>query len=79
MSKLKVLLNEWDNPTISECVYVGKGDEVYASKSAEEWGFTPNKKYKIKDISMFGYLIMENDRGEIEEYSTEYFQDYMSY
>ena len=75
---MKILLNEWDDPKLSECVYVGKGDKVYASRQAEDWGFTPNKLYTIEDVSIFGYLKMRNDKGEVAEYSTEYFQHYLS-
>lgn len=71
---MKILLNQWDDPKLSECIYVGKGDKVFAKFSVEEYGFTPGKEYEIQDVSMFGYLKMKNDKGEINEYSTDYFQ-----
>ena len=30
MNGIKILLNEYEDPKLSECVYVGIGDEVYA-------------------------------------------------
>lgn len=71
---MKVLLNEFDNPKLSECIYVGKGDKVFASQGSEEYGFTVGDEYEIQDISPFGYLKMKNDNGKIDEYSVEYFQ-----
>lgn len=70
----EILLNQFDNPRLSEQVFVGKGDKVYANQGAEEYGFTVAKEYEIKDISPFGYLTMENDKGEIDDYTVEYFQ-----
>ena len=73
---MKILLNEWDDPRISECIYVGKGDKVFAGAGAVEWGFTYGKEYEIQDVSMFGYLVMKNDEGIVDEYTTEYFTHY---
>lgn len=75
---MKILLNGLDDPKLSECVYVGKGDRVFANRGAEEWGFTIGKAYEIQEISPCGYLVMENDNGEIDEYTTEYFNQYQS-
>lgn len=72
---MKILLNQFDDPKISECVFVGKGDKVFATMAAEEWGFTEGKEYEIQNISG-EYLIMKNDYGEIDSYSTEYFRNY---
>lgn len=71
----RILLNRFENPTINECIFVKKGYKVFAKKSAEELGFTAGKEYEIKGLSFLGYcLIMENDKGEVEEYSVEHFQ-----
>ena len=72
---MKILLNQFDNPRLSDQVFVGKGDSVYAGRGAEEYGFTHGKKYVIQDVSPFGFLTMENDSGEVEEYTVEYFQN----
>lgn len=71
---MKILLNEWDYPIKSEQIWVGKGDKVYANEGAEEFGFTVGREYEIQDVN--GFLIMINDNGEIDEYTTEYFQKY---
>ena len=73
---MKILLNEWSDPRLSECIYVGKGDKVFANQGAEEYGFTIGKEYEIQDVNPFGYLKMKNDNDEIDEYTTEYFQKY---
>jgi hypothetical protein len=73
---MKILLNQFDNPRTSEQIFVGKGDKVYASKSAEEFGFKVGNEYEIQDVNMFGYLKMKNDEGELDEYTVEYFQKY---
>ncbi|PVC74958.1 hypothetical protein C2I27_03470 [Priestia megaterium] len=73
---MQVLLNRFDNPRISEQVFVGKGSKVFANKGAEEYGFTVGKEYKVKDISPLGYLVMTNDNGETDEYTVEYFQQF---
>lgn len=73
---MKILLNRWSNPRLSECIYVGKGDKVFANRGAEEFGFTIGSEYEIQDISQYEYLVMKNDKGEIDEYTTEYFQKY---
>lgn len=75
---MKLLLNRFDDPKLSGCVYVGKGDYVFAGHGADEFGFTVGEKYEIQDISPFGYLVMKNDAGEIEEYTVELFQEYKS-
>ena len=72
---MKVLLNQYDDPKMSECVFVGKGDKVFATRGAEEWGFTEGQEYEIQDISC-GYLVMKNDNGEVDHYSVEYFSNY---
>lgn len=72
----KILLNQFENPRLSEMIFVGKGDKVYANDGAEEYGFTVGKQYDIHDISIFGYLVMKNDKGEVDEYTVEYFQKY---
>lgn len=71
---MKILLNQWDDPRLSEQVWVGKGDKVYANYGAEEFGFTVGKEYIIQGID--GDLVMENDSGEIDGYSSEYFTNY---
>lgn len=73
---MKVLLNQFDNPRLSEQVFVGKGDKVFAGYGAEEYGFTVGKEYEVQGLSPFGYLVMKNDQGELEEYTVEYFQNY---
>lgn len=75
---VKIILNEWEDPKLSEVVYVGKGDYVYASQSVVEYGFTKNKKYKILGIVDYEYLRIKNDKGIIDDYSTEYFNSYES-
>lgn len=72
---MKVLLNKWDNPKISECIWVGKGDKVFATNGASEWGFTECKEYEIEDI-WYGDLVMKNDNDEKDVYSVEYFTNY---
>lgn len=71
---MQVLLNRFDNPRVSEQVFVGKGSRVFANKGAEEYGFTVGKEYEIESVSPFGYLVITNDKGETEEYTVEYFQ-----
>lgn len=71
---MKLLLNRFNNPRLSEMIYVGKGDNVYANQGAEEYGFTVGKMYDIQGVSSDGYLQMKNDKGEIDEYSVEYFK-----
>lgn len=73
---MKILLNQFEKPTLSEQVFVGKGDKVFAGYGVEEFGFTVGKEYEIQGVSLFGYLEVENDQGELEEYSVEYFQKY---
>ena len=73
---MKVLLNQFDNPRSSEQVFVGKGDKVFAGYGAEDFGFTVGKEYEVQGLSPFGYLVMKNDQGELEEYTVEYFQKY---
>ncbi|PAD67313.1 hypothetical protein CHH83_19700 [Bacillus sp. 7586-K] len=72
----KVVLNKYRNPRMSEMIYVGKGDKVYANHGAEEFGFTVGEQYEIQDISIFDDLVMKNDKSEVDEYSVEYFQQY---
>ena len=74
---MKILLNRYDNPRLSDQVFVGRGDTVYASISSEEYGFTYGKEYIVQDVSPFGYLAMKNDTGEIDEYTVEHFQNTM--
>lgn len=73
---MKILLNQWNDPKLSERIWVGKGDKVYANYGAEEFGFTVGKEYEIQGVNPYGYLTMINDNGEIDEYTTEYFQEY---
>lgn len=73
---MKILLNEWEDPRLSECKYVGKGDKVFANNGAVEYGFTKNQEYEILEVNICGYLKMRNDKGEIDEYTTEYFGKY---
>jgi len=73
---MKILLNQFDNPRISDQVFVGKGDKVFASRSAEEFGFKAGNEYEIQDVNVLGYLKMENDEGVVDEYTVEYFQKY---
>lgn len=73
---MKVLLNRFDDPRLSEQVFVGKGDKVFANRGAVEYGFTLANEYEVQDVSPFGYLKMKNDKGEIDEYTVEYFQKY---
>lgn len=75
---MKVLLNKWDDPKMSECVWVGKGDKVFATFGATEWGFTEGKEYEIQGID-FGDLIMINDKGQTDTYTVEYFSNYRCY
>jgi len=71
----RILLNRFENPTINECVFVKQGYKVFARNSAEEYGFTAGNQYEIKGLSFMGYsLIMENDKGELNEFSVEHFQ-----
>ena len=76
MNDIKILLNEYEDPKLSECVYVGIGDEVYANDGAVEYGFNKHKKYVIKDVQLCGYLKLTNDIGITDWYTTEYFSDY---
>jgi hypothetical protein len=71
---MKILLNQWDNPRLSDQIFAGKGDTVFACESAKEWGFIPDKEYEIQDTKFGEYLIMKNEDGKIDEYSTEYFK-----
>lgn len=71
---IKIMLNQYDNPRLSEQIFVGKGDKVFAGSGSEEYGFTVNKEYEIKGVSHSLYLVMENDAGEVDEYTVEYFQ-----
>ena len=73
---MKILLNRFDDPRLSERIFVGKGDKVFAVASVEEFGFTVGKEYEVQDVSQFEYLVMKNDEGEIEEYSVEYFSKF---
>lgn len=73
---MRVLLNRYDNPRLSDQIFVGKGDTVFAGHAAKEYGFTVGSEYKIKSVDAFGYLTMENDKGEVDEYTVEYFQKY---
>jgi hypothetical protein len=70
---MQVLLNRFDNPELSEQVWVGAGDKVYANDGAVEYGFTFGKQYEIKGFDPFGHLSMENDDGLIDGYTVEYF------
>lgn len=63
---MKILLNQFKDPKLSEHIFVGKGDKVFANRGAEEFGFTVGKEYEIKGISPFGYLKMTNDNGVTE-------------
>ncbi|ARC67299.1 hypothetical protein B14_200088 (plasmid) [Bacillus licheniformis] len=74
---MKILLNRFEDPRLSEQIYIGKGDKVYANKRAEEYGFTTGKKYEVQGVSPFGYLIMKNNNGDIDEYTVEFFQKHM--
>lgn len=74
---MKILLNRYDNPRLSDQVFVGKGDKVIAGNGAKEYGFTVGKEYEIKSITPFGYIEMTNDKGEVDDYTVEYFQKHM--
>jgi hypothetical protein len=74
---MKILLNGYEDPRMSERIFVGKGDMVFAKESVEEFGFTPGNQYEIQGVDPFGYLVMKNDKGETDEYSTEYFSKTM--
>ena len=71
---MKALLNKYDDPRLSECVWVSKCDKVFANHGAEEYGFTVGKEYEILEVTPLGYLRMKNDQGEIDNYIVEYFQ-----
>lgn len=71
---MKLLLNQFDNPKLSEQQFVGKGDMVFATNSSEEFHLTPGKEYEIEEVTMDGYLLVKNDKGEVDEYSVEYFK-----
>ena len=73
---IEILLNKYDNPKMSERIYVKKGDKVFANFRAEEWGFTVGNEYEIQDVTVYGYLKMINDIGETSIYTVEYFQKY---
>lgn len=73
---IKILLNRFDDPRLSEQYFVGKGDKVFAGRGAEEYGFTVGKEYDIQGISSLCYLTMKNDAGEVEDYTVEYFKRY---
>ena len=76
---MKILLNRFDNPRLSEQIFVGKGDKVFANQGAEEYGFTVGKEYEVQGVSPFGYLKMKNNEGQMEEYTVEYFQRYQPF
>lgn len=71
---MKLLLNQFDNPKLSEQQFVGEGDVVFATNSADEFNLTPGKEYEIQGVTMDGYLLVENDKGEVDAYSVEYFK-----
>lgn len=73
---MKVLLNRYNNPRLSEQIFVGKGDKVFAGWGAEEYGFTVGNEYEIQGVSESMYLVMKNDNGDIEEYTVEFFRRY---
>lgn len=71
---MKILLNAHENPDYSDEIWVEKGDKVFATKQAEEFGFTDGKEYEIIDVD-FDLLVLKNDYGEINKYSVEYFEN----
>lgn len=71
---LKVLLNRFDDPKLSEQIFIGKGDMVFAKHGAEEFGFTVGQEYEVQGVDQFGDLVMKNDKGEQDSYTVEYFQ-----
>lgn len=70
---MKVLLNKFDNPRISECIWVGDGDVVKGRCNAEEFNITEGKEYVVIGINDIDCIYIMNDVGEIDLYSVEYF------
>ena len=74
MQQMKIILNQFSDPKLSECDYVGVGDIVYAHKSGEEFNLTTGKGYEILKIVHTDSVFIKNDLGEIDEYTVEYFR-----
>lgn len=70
---MKVLLNRFDNPRISECIWIDKGDKVRGRCNGEEFYITEGKSYEVLDTNGIDCVLVENDIGEKDFYSVEYF------
>lgn len=70
---MKVLLNKFDDPRVSECIWVDKGAKVRGRCNAEEFHITEGKLYKVLGTNCIDCILIENDIGEIDMYSVEYF------
>jgi hypothetical protein len=70
---MKVLLNKFDDPNVSECIWIDEGDIVIGRCNGEEFHITEGKLYKVLDTNCIDCILIENDIGETDMYSVEYF------
>lgn len=70
---MRCILNYYENPRLSDAIYIKEGDNVVARENTEEFHLTPGKKYRVLDINSGTMFTVENDIGEREIYTCEYF------
>lgn len=70
---MRVLLNKFDDPRISECIWVDKGSIIKGRCNGEEFYITEGNEYEVLDTNGIDCVLVKNDIGEIDMYSVEYF------
>lgn len=75
---MKVVLNLFDDPKLSERELAGVGDYVYAKSRGEEFNLTKNKKYEVLFTNGYDMILIVNDKSQEDWYSVEYFSIYES-
>lgn len=70
-----VILNQYEDPKLSEAITVGIGDKVFATEFAEEFGLIANKLYEILDNDGRDLIYVKTDTGKKEWFSVEYFRN----